>query len=169
MISVPNRAFIEVPGKPVGKGRPRSVFKGKHAGRIYTPNETEQYEKQIAWEARAVWRGRELLTGPVSLVVTAFVPIPKEWSKKKRTKAISGALRPLTKPDWDNYGKVVSDALNGVIYADDKQVVDGRAIKFYSDRPRLEIFVEFFNQGGENDERDTRTEHDSGRAAQDVC
>lgn len=37
----------------------------------------------------------------------------------------------VTTPDWDNLGKIVSDALNGVAYADDRQIADGRVIKRY--------------------------------------
>lgn len=31
--------------------------------------------------------------------------------------------------DWDNYGKVVSDALEGILFKNDRQVLDGRVIK----------------------------------------
>ncbi len=49
-------------------------------------------------------------------------------------------MRPTVKPDWDNLGKV-TDALNGIVWEDDKQVVDGQVIKYYDREPRLEIVV----------------------------
>ncbi len=45
--------------------------------------------------------------------------------------------------DWDNLGKLVSDALNGVCWFDDSQVVDARVVKLIDrERPRTEVTVE---------------------------
>jgi Holliday junction resolvase RusA-like endonuclease len=76
----------------------------------------------------------------VHVHVVAYVPIPKGWSKRKHALALAGEIRPVTKPDWDNYAKVC-DALNSVVWIDDKQVIDGRVEKFYSERPRLRVVV----------------------------
>ena len=46
--------------------------------------------------------------------------------------AIDGILKPAKKPDADNILKLGLDALNGVAYADDKQVIEVRCRKFYS-------------------------------------
>ena len=77
----------------------------------------------------------------VDLEVIAYVKIPKSATKARRAKMLSGKIRPTTKPDWDNLGKLVSDALNGVAYDDDKRVVDARVRKFYSDRPRTQVTI----------------------------
>lgn len=53
----------------------------------------------------------------------------------------AGAERPITKPDWDNVGKIVSDALNGIAYRDDSQIVDARVVKRYSDNPMVKVSV----------------------------
>lgn len=67
--------------------------------------------------------------------------IPKKTSKDRRSKMLSGFIRPTVKPDWDNIGKLVADALNGIAYDDDKCIVDAQVRKFYSDQPRTDIII----------------------------
>ena len=38
-------------------------------------------------------------------------------------------------------GKIVSDALNGIAYRDDSQIVDARVVKRYSDNPMVKVSV----------------------------
>lgn len=131
---------ITLPGQPVAKGRLRHALIGKRVVG-YTPSKTRDYEKALAQEADKVWGGRPLLTGALKLTVWAYMGIPRSWSKAKKERALSGDLRPVTRPDWDNFGKI-TDALNCVIWADDNQIVSGTVYKLYSDKPRLEIQVE---------------------------
>ncbi|MCZ0853544.1 RusA family crossover junction endodeoxyribonuclease, partial [Brevibacillus laterosporus] len=72
-----------------------------------------------------------------------FRPMPKavSGSKRKKENAEKGRLRPVTKPDVDNYVKGVKDALNHLIYKDDSQVVDLKVSKFYSEEPRVEVII----------------------------
>ena len=48
---------------------------------------------------------------------------------------------PKVKPDLDNVVKAVLDALNGVVYRDDAQVVNLVATKRYATEPRVEVYV----------------------------
>lgn len=50
-------------------------------------------------------------------------------------------IRPTKKPDFDNIGKVICDALNKIAYRDDSQIVDAQVRKFYSDRPRVVVTI----------------------------
>lgn len=86
--------------------------------------------------------GRPPLEGAVRLIVTAHFPIAASWSKKKQEAARLGEIRPTGKPDWDNAGKIISDALNGIAYRDDAQIVSATVEQFYSDRPRVDVRVE---------------------------
>lgn len=118
-----NKCFVH--GKPRGKARPRFA-----RGHTYTPRETVEYERAIA--TSYIEHGGRMYDGAVYLKVTAYYGIPKSWPKAKKTEVISKALMPQTKPDIDNIVKVVMDGLNGVAYADDKQVVRVVAEKRYS-------------------------------------
>ena len=57
---------------------------------------------------------------------------------------LAGRIRPTVKPDWDNIGKIYSDALNNIIYPDDKQIVTGITHKLYSETPRVVIDIRKF-------------------------
>jgi Holliday junction resolvase RusA-like endonuclease len=59
--------------------------------------------------------------------------------KTKGPAAENGLLRPTTRPDVDNFCKCGLDALNGIVWRDDSQVVELTVSKFYSSRPRLEL------------------------------
>ena len=52
-----------------------------------------------------------------------------------------GKERPTRKPDFDNIGKIICDALNGIAYRDDAQIVDALVRKFYSDTPRVIVEI----------------------------
>ena len=67
--------------------------------------------------------------------------VPPSWTRKRRDDALAGVIRPTGKPDYDNIGKVV-DALNGIVWVDDSQIVDARIRKLYDERARLVIEVE---------------------------
>ncbi|WP_236575978.1 MULTISPECIES: RusA family crossover junction endodeoxyribonuclease [Paenibacillus] len=82
-----------------------------------------------------------LLEGPVGMMLTIYRSMPKSFSKRKATAAEAGELRPTTKPDVDNYLKGVKDALKGVIWKDDSQVVEVFVQKRYSSRPRIEVKI----------------------------
>ena len=129
---------ITVYGAPVPKGRPRMSTINGHA-RAFTPAKTRRYEDLIRLEAGRAMEGRDQLQGATRVRLRAFMPIPKTMQTKPKLALIaSGALRPTTKPDADNFAKVI-DALNGIVWPDDNQVVELVVEKHYSDRPRLEL------------------------------
>ncbi len=107
----------------------------------YPDPDTAAYEKTLAECAALFMRGRRATDNPVALLVHAFRAIPASWSKTDREKARDGAIMPTSRPDGDNHLKVVQDALNKIVWADDSQVVDSRCIKKYHEEPALRIEV----------------------------
>lgn len=125
---------IDLP--PVAKGRPRFA-----RGQAYTPQKTRDYEDIVRLYAKKAKIC--VMTGEVYVTIHFYLPIPKGWSNAKKQLARDGLLRPTTKPDLDNLGKAILDALNGgIAYNDDKQIVDLTLRKFYSDNPRTVIMLE---------------------------
>ena len=55
---------------------------------------------------------------------------------------VAGDIRPTKTPDYDNIGKIISDALNGVAYRDDAQIVEANISKYYSNLPRVEVMID---------------------------
>lgn len=123
-------------GAPRGKERPRLT----RAGHVYTPEKTRNYEAALKYAAQQVMGERPPLEGPLEVDIHVAVPISPSWPKKRQEAARSGRERPVKKPDWDNFGKVI-DALNLVVWIDDSQIVDGRVRKFYSEKPGMRIAV----------------------------
>ena len=109
-------AFV-IYGKPQGKARPR--FSNGHA---YTPKQTTDYERQIKNAFRAA--GGEKIEND-GVIIEIDVYYKKTAADKKKTS-------PTKKPDIDNICKIVLDGLNGVAYADDKQVISLTANKYFA-------------------------------------
>ncbi len=138
---------IIVPGEPVPKGRPRArIVDSKryaHAKRFvsfYQPVETKQYENQVGAIARQVMRGRGNLIGALRLEMVAYLEPPPSWSAVKKEKAYLGMILPTSRPDADNYLKII-DACNGLVWKDDAQIVKMSVEKRYDENPRLEIEI----------------------------
>lgn len=136
---------IIVPGIPVPKGRHRARIVQPRGRRpfvhMYQDAETEKYESLVAQNASMVMAGRGLVLGALDVRATAYVEIPASWPDKKRNQAADGDILPVSRPDADNYLKCVLDAMNGVVYKDDSQVVNMSVQKRYSFTPRMEIDI----------------------------
>lgn len=130
-----------VPGKPQGKGRPRFARRGNFV-KTYTPAETENYEALIKTRCAQAIGDIPPIVGALVMKITAMYPIPQSWSKKKKAEALSGKLRPTTKPDADNIAKVVCDSLNEIAYRDDAQIVELFFEKYYSDKPQVIVSLD---------------------------
>jgi len=129
-----------VPGIPVGKGRPKFSTVNGHAV-AYTPAKTVNYETLVKLAYQQQCGGCKPFDKdlPLTATITAYFPIPKSVSKRKR-EIMQGGLVPHTKkPDADNIAKAVLDALNGIAFYDDSQVASLRVAKYYSEEPRVEI------------------------------
>jgi len=134
---------LTIPGEPCAKGRPRV---GKFG--TYTPEKTVNYETLVK-QLYITQHYGEKLDGELSLIIRAYFKIPKgeiPTAKKPKPETLqrysnllTGKIRHIKKPDWDNVGKIISDALNGLAYDDDSQIVSATVEKYYSDSPRVEI------------------------------
>lgn len=138
-------------GEPVPKSRARTVTNinkyGKRSTHSYTPESTEIQEQKIALVYKSTYHSFRFPDGvPLRLYCDFYFSLPKTYRKRKVTPEIvaamlAGEIRPMNKKDTDNCIKTVADAGNGVIYPDDEQIVEVEGRKFYSDKPRTEIFV----------------------------
>lgn len=136
------RIRFTIPGAPQGKARARTV-KNKFTGKIhsYTPDKTTQYEKTVAMAYKAT-TNKNFGDEPIAMSIYAYYPIPKHFSTRKAQEAVECKVLPTVKPDTDNVAKIVSDALNGIAYKDDKQITTLIVHKVYSFSPRTEIELE---------------------------
>lgn len=138
-------AHFVIDGKPQGKARARTFYNPK-LGRVQsmTPENTVLYENfvkqcfmnQVKSER---WFNKE----PLKMTIEAYFPIPASTTKRDRGRIADGYLWPTKKPDADNIAKVICDALNGVAYGDDTQIIILEVLKgFTEENPRVEVYLE---------------------------
>lgn len=132
------KTYFTIPGKPQGKARPRFT----RTGHAYTPDSTRLYEQEVRAAYLEAAGGRTYADAPVTVDILAFYPIPKSAAKARRAAMESGELRPAVKPDWDNLGKIICDALNGVAWRDDAQVVRATVDKRYGMEPMVHVVID---------------------------
>lgn len=121
-----------IPGDPMGKQRPKFNRWLKTAR---TPEKTVNYETYV--KELYVNNRLPMLEGYISADITAYYKIPKSTSNKKKLLMASNEILPDKKPDVDNIAKIICDSLNGIAYADDKQIVSLSIKKFYSEQPKV--------------------------------
>lgn len=122
------KIVLNIPGKPLGKARPRVTRRGI----TYTPKPTAEREKLVRACYAEKYGGASPLDAPLSVTITAVYPVPVSASAAKKREMYGGAVLPLTRPDVDNVAKLILDALNGRAYTDDSQVVALTASKRYA-------------------------------------
>lgn len=131
---------FEIEGKIKGKGRPRFAHYGKFV-KTYTPTETASYENLIKLQFKFSC-GDWYSESPLKMKITAIHGIVKSATKKDRIKMLDGELKPTKKPDADNVIKIICDALNGVAYKDDTQVVELEMKKVYGEIEKVIVEIE---------------------------
>lgn len=131
---------FQVEGNPKGKGRPRFSRVGNFT-KVYTDKQTLTYEAMIATFAKQAMGATEPLKTPVSVFLYVRLPVPQSYPKKRREACLSGLERPCKKPDIDNIAKTYLDAMNGIIFVDDTQVIDLHVKKLYSVVAGVDVMV----------------------------
>jgi Holliday junction resolvase RusA-like endonuclease len=99
------------------------VRRGPHKNHRYTVKEQADYQTALKWAARRALVG-------------------KRWQMDGRFRIEVRVYVERRDADWDNYGAQVSDALNGVVWLDDRRIDDARVVRAVDrERPRIEVDV----------------------------
>ena len=106
-----------------GCPRPKQSFRYSRRGGGYTPAIVKAWQNDVAWTAKQEMMDDDMLTGELSVSMTFMLP-----DRRKR--------------DLDNLSKGVLDAMNGVVFEDDRQVIELHLRKQYSkDYPGVRVKV----------------------------
>jgi len=122
-------------GTPKPQGSTRAFIpKGWKRAVITTDNvQLKPWRQQISLEAIALQQ--PLREGPIRMGLRFFFKRPKSAPKSR--------IHPTVKPDTDKLIRAILDALTGILYRDDAQVVQFSEIsKAYGDPERVEIQLE---------------------------
>lgn len=105
--------------------RPRVVH-----GHVYYTRESVDWRALIQWQARVQYRGE-----PLKGALKAWIKIYRACKVTSRNYG-----------DADNHAKAILDALNGLLYEDDAQIVELHVSKQFSDKPRAVIKLKPFDE-----------------------
>jgi Holliday junction resolvase RusA-like endonuclease len=127
---------IVILGDPIAKKRPKFARRGNFVT-VYDAQKKETDDIKI--QLLAQWPYKPIETG-LEIEILFYMPIPASWSKKRKEEALKSETH-KSKPDLDNLVKLFFDAMNNVIYSDDRLIYKLTAGKCYDLNPRTEIYI----------------------------
>jgi len=136
---------LVIPGEPVPKLRAR-VYRNNGKVHGVTPKKSREWERDARLHLAAQLRRHPCWRGPIGIRITAVMTRPKTVKRQY----------PSVKPDGDNIAKLCCDALNGILWTDDAQVIDLWICKRYcqpGQSPHVEVVAWQICSAEENEGR----------------
>jgi Holliday junction resolvase RusA-like endonuclease len=130
-------------GKPEPAGSKRAFVVAGKAQVVDANAKAKPWKEQVAQVAGEHFSG-ELLDGPLGVRFVFYQPRPKgHYGTGRNSSWLKPAapLYPTTRPDALKLARAVEDALSGVLYRDDSQIVDERLMKLYGAPARCVVTV----------------------------
>ena len=130
---------FEVPGKVIGKGRPRL---NSYTGVVYTPTRTKDYESLVEQYFLLKYPRFKALEGRIKVNIIAYFSIPKTTKKSDINEMLENNISPTKKPDIDNIVKSILDSMNKFAFNDDNQITKLEVEKKYSLEDKVYVKIE---------------------------
>ena len=130
---------FEVPGKIIGKGRPRL---NSYTGVVYTPTRTKDYESLVEQYFLLKYPRFKVLEGRIKVSIIAYFSIPKTKKKADINEMLENNISPTKKPDIDNIVKSILDSMNKFAFKDDNQITKLEVEKKYSMEDKVYVKIE---------------------------
>ncbi|HWV56066.1 MAG TPA: RusA family crossover junction endodeoxyribonuclease [Longimicrobiales bacterium] len=128
-------------GTPAPAGSKKAVpLKSGRWAVVDDSKRSRPWKEQVAQRAGEIMTGRELFRGPIEIVFRFFVRRPKSHFGARGLRP-SAPRHPTIRPDVLKLARGVEDALSGIVYADDSQIVREQLVKEYGAPERVEVFV----------------------------
>lgn len=120
-------------GLPVAQGRPRAFKTPAGQVRVYDPANARDWKRTVQAQV-LTQKPPEPVEGPLAVALRFVLPRPRSLPKRE--------VFPAKRPDAENLAKAVLDAMQGVVYRDDSQIVRLTIAKDYGPSPGVVIRVE---------------------------
>ena len=130
---------FEVPGKVIGKGRPRL---NSYTGVVYTPTRTKDYESLVEQYFLLKYPRFKILEGRIKVNIIAYFSIPKTTKKSDINEMLENNISPTKKPDIDNIVKAILDSMNKFAFKDDNQITKLEVEKKYAIEDKVYVKIE---------------------------
>jgi Holliday junction resolvase RusA-like endonuclease len=148
-LAVTERLELFVPGKPEPAGSKRAFVKGGRAIVVDDNARAKPWQAAVRSAAAELMAGREILSGPLMLSVWFTLARPKVHYRANGIEVKPSApAYPTVRPDTTKLLRGLEDALTGVLWRDDAQVVYQTAWRLYSDDGAAHtlVIVEILNE-----------------------
>lgn len=126
--------WLRIEGKAEPAGSKRGFVNPKTGGVIITDanKKSKPWQQIVAAAAREAMDGRPPLEGPLELVASFYFVKPKSVKRDY----------PSVRPDTTKLLRGLEDALTGIVWRDDAQVVQQHAFKSYADEAHVYVTVQ---------------------------
>lgn len=132
-------------GEAKTAGSKKAFYSAKLKRAIITDDnaKSRDWKEHVASAARQEYSG-ELLTGALKVSLTFYRVRPAGHynSRGELNKTGRESIAPATRPDALKLARCVEDALQGVVYRDDAQIVVELLVKEWGEPARCEILIE---------------------------
>ena len=132
---------ITIEGQPATQGS-KVPMPGRKFGVVDSCKRLPAWRDLVAYSARQKYKGPLVRDKALSMTLIFIKPRPKSHLNSKGEVKISAPKYPTTRPDSIKMTRAIEDALAGVIYGDDSQIVKHEIWKKYGDRFETKIRVE---------------------------
>jgi len=132
---------LTIEGKQATQGS-KIPMPGKRFGVKDSCKELPAWRHYVALEARRSYRDHIVRDRPLAMTLIFQRPRPKSHLNSKGDVKPKAPAYPTTRPDSIKMARAIEDALSGVIYHDDSQIVKHQILKTYGDRYETTIRVE---------------------------
>jgi len=114
--------MITLLGEPISTGGVyKSVCRGSFPC-VYMTQKGKTLKESYQWQAKSQWK-KPIIATSIELDIKLY------FGTKRRS-------------DWDNFHKLSMDALSGIVWEDDSQIIKATVEKHYSkENPRIEIEI----------------------------
>lgn len=138
---------IWVPGvpRPAGSKIPRPITLKDGSRRLVAVDASGEKGKlwraSLQFIASRAWKSKPLLEEPLEVLMLFYRQRPQShYSKRTGLKATATAF-PTGPPDALKLGRAVEDALNGIVWADDRYIIAPRPVKLWGEKPGVQVIV----------------------------
>lgn len=152
-VTLQNEAIrLTLMGEPIAKKRPKCGCVHGH-GHVYDPQQKEmdRQKKEILWlwnncfdnpGSAIARRASEMgLESTFDVHLTFHMGLPQSLNGGQKNSKFWGLSPCNSKPDLDNLAKFYLDCASGIVWKDDKQIVNCKIFKCYSEIPRTEMDI----------------------------
>jgi len=129
--------------KPAGS---KKAFVNRKTGRAQIKDDSDNrtWRQEVALTAIAAMGGDRPLTGPLAVEFVFYRPRPAGHygsGRNQGTLKEAAPMYPVIRPDVLKLARLVEDALTGIVYQDDAQIVLEVLAKVYGAPERLDVTV----------------------------